>query len=213
MSGPLVLTGGPFALAVRRFARAERTATDGARMDTDSEGTNGRARRILAMSLLRPRVLDDRGRRAPLQHPLAPPESQSKAARQAWHELGRIAARWTVLLSIALFAVGFWLQEPLRYLLQGPDYNGRGFGFTLRLFVLLHVLAVLVVLPTILTRQLYWKRRGRRLMLPDRRCLTCDYDLRDLPPEPDGCTVCPECGAAWKLGDRRRVGGTKRRRR
>jgi hypothetical protein len=30
-------------------------------------------------------------------------------------------------------------------------------------------------------------------------CLACLYDLSGLPPEPDGCTVCPECGAAWKL--------------
>jgi hypothetical protein len=151
------------------------------------------------MSLLRPPVRDDRGRRARLQHPLPPPEPQSKAARQAWHELGRIAARWTVLQSIALFAVGFWLQEPLRRLLQGPDYDGAGLGFMLRLFVLLLVLAVLAVLPTILTRRLFFRRRGRRLMLRERRCVACDYDLRGLPPEPDGCTICPECGAAWRL--------------
>ncbi len=31
------------------------------------------------------------------------------------------------------------------------------------------------------------------------RCATCAYSLRGLPREPDGCTVCPECGAAWRL--------------
>lgn len=30
-------------------------------------------------------------------------------------------------------------------------------------------------------------------------CLGCEYVLRGIPPEPDGCTVCPECGAAWRL--------------
>ena len=30
-------------------------------------------------------------------------------------------------------------------------------------------------------------------------CPNCDYQLAGLPPAPDGCTVCPECGAAWKL--------------
>ena len=30
-------------------------------------------------------------------------------------------------------------------------------------------------------------------------CPTCGYSLRRLDPEPDGCTVCPECGAAWRL--------------
>lgn len=28
-------------------------------------------------------------------------------------------------------------------------------------------------------------------------CVACSYLLADLPTEPDGCTVCPECGAAW----------------
>ncbi len=29
-------------------------------------------------------------------------------------------------------------------------------------------------------------------------CGGCCYSLRDLPVEPDGCVVCPECGAAWQ---------------
>ena len=30
-------------------------------------------------------------------------------------------------------------------------------------------------------------------------CVVCIYDLTGIPPESDGCTVCPECGGAWKL--------------
>jgi hypothetical protein len=30
-------------------------------------------------------------------------------------------------------------------------------------------------------------------------CYACGYDLVDLPAEGDGCTVCPECGAAWRV--------------
>jgi len=30
-------------------------------------------------------------------------------------------------------------------------------------------------------------------------CLVCAYPLAELEPEPDGCTVCPECGAAWRI--------------
>lgn len=30
-----------------------------------------------------------------------------------------------------------------------------------------------------------------------RRCGACGYDLRQFEPAPDGCAVCPECGAAW----------------
>jgi Zn-finger nucleic acid-binding protein len=32
-------------------------------------------------------------------------------------------------------------------------------------------------------------------------CPCCAADLRDEPPESDGCTVCPGCRAAWRLGE------------
>lgn len=31
------------------------------------------------------------------------------------------------------------------------------------------------------------------------RCGICGYDMRGRVADDDGCTVCPECGAAWKL--------------
>ncbi len=34
-----------------------------------------------------------------------------------------------------------------------------------------------------------------------RLCLCCGYDLSGSNPASDGCTVCPECGAAWRLGE------------
>ena len=36
------------------------------------------------------------------------------------------------------------------------------------------------------------------LLLMD-RCPACDYDLSGALPEHDGCTLCPECGGAWRL--------------
>jgi hypothetical protein len=30
-------------------------------------------------------------------------------------------------------------------------------------------------------------------------CPACGHSLTGLAPESDGCTVCPECGAAWKI--------------
>lgn len=38
-----------------------------------------------------------------------------------------------------------------------------------------------------------------RLLLKHRRCASCAYDLAGTPVQPDLCTVCPECGAAWRL--------------
>ncbi len=32
-------------------------------------------------------------------------------------------------------------------------------------------------------------------------CLICEYNLAGLQPESDGCTVCPECGGAWRIQD------------
>ena len=30
-------------------------------------------------------------------------------------------------------------------------------------------------------------------------CLICEYNLAGLQPESDGCTICPECGGAWRI--------------
>lgn len=42
-------------------------------------------------------------------------------------------------------------------------------------------------------------------LLHEAICPTCGYDLFGAEPEADGCTVCPECGAAWRASRIRRV--------
>jgi len=47
---------------------------------------------------------------------------------------------------------------------------------------------------------------GTRVVLPRYRdwiaacgrCPACGYEIMNLPPDSDGCTVCPECGSAWR---------------
>lgn len=39
----------------------------------------------------------------------------------------------------------------------------------------------------------------RRAILARKHCLWCKYDISSLEAASDGCTVCPECGAAWRL--------------
>lgn len=38
-----------------------------------------------------------------------------------------------------------------------------------------------------------------RAMLAEWRCPSCAYDLRHLKAHEDGCVICPECGAAWRV--------------
>jgi hypothetical protein len=37
-------------------------------------------------------------------------------------------------------------------------------------------------------------------LLARRRCPSCLYKFGHAVAEGDGCVVCPECGAAWRLG-------------
>lgn len=36
-------------------------------------------------------------------------------------------------------------------------------------------------------------------MLRRLRCPSCTYDITGVEPGGDGCTVCPECSAAWRM--------------
>ncbi|MEX2219226.1 MAG: hypothetical protein WD749_10765 [Phycisphaerales bacterium] len=57
--------------------------------------------------------------------------------------------------------------------------------------------------PLLIARKIAFRRGRLRAVL--RRCLSeglcpaCGYSLRGVPDQPDGCRVCPECGAAWRL--------------
>jgi hypothetical protein len=60
---------------------------------------------------------------------------------------------------------------------------------------LLAVAAMPVALIVVLRR----KRERVSQLSKTQACLACGYSLKDLPSDPDGCTICPECGAAWRL--------------
>lgn len=50
-----------------------------------------------------------------------------------------------------------------------------------------------------------WKsaEHGRDALLASGLCPSCGYGIVGVRCEPDGCTVCPECGAAWRMGSQR----------
>lgn len=67
---------------------------------------------------------------------------------------------------------------------------------------------VLVVLP--LGTRLVRHRLGpdiREAVLDQGFCPSCAYRLEGVPPEADGCTVCPECGGAWRVSGGASDGG------
>ena len=39
----------------------------------------------------------------------------------------------------------------------------------------------------------------RKWLSQYRQCPVCEGSLAGLLPDPDGCTPCPECGAAWRI--------------
>ena len=60
---------------------------------------------------------------------------------------------------------------------------------------------VSVLLGLSVIRDSGWLTRYMRGMISLRCCPECSYSLSGLECEADGCTVCPECGAAWRLPD------------
>jgi len=44
-------------------------------------------------------------------------------------------------------------------------------------------------------------KHARQAMLRAGLCPSCAYQIYEIPPDPDGCIICPECGAAWRLSN------------
>jgi hypothetical protein len=45
-----------------------------------------------------------------------------------------------------------------------------------------------------------YRRAHRRIALRHGQCPWCMYSIASLPPQNDGCVLCPECGGAWRRG-------------
>ena len=76
-------------------------------------------------------------------------------------------------------------------------YVGPSSLLSLRL-ALISVACLVAIVPALISFRMHPARVIPRRLAAG-RCGACAYPLRELPREPDGCTVCPECGAAWKL--------------
>lgn len=93
-----------------------------------------------------------------------------------------------VVPMMLFFAVQSWWQVGAIYwrpLALAGVVSFFGFGMPMALFL----------------KRLSWRSADRAVaaMLESDLCPACAHGLNGLPPAPDGCTVCPECGAAWRV--------------
>ena len=77
--------------------------------------------------------------------------------------------------------------------------------------VTIYVIQVVVIFsgPVLAFRMARAKYASRiaSVMLEQRHCPHCAYDIRALPVDPtDGTTICPECGCAWQLAEESTAG-------
>lgn len=94
----------------------------------------------------------------------------------------------TVMASVSLFAV---LAIPALVLFNRlPMWS-----------VVLAVAPAGVAIPTslVLLERRFQAERYRDAYIRIGLCPSCGFDVSAAPVESDGCHVCPECGAAWRV--------------
>ncbi|MEM1422933.1 MAG: hypothetical protein AAGH64_02910 [Planctomycetota bacterium] len=93
---------------------------------------------------------------------------------------------WTFLAIIAVLWIGF-----------APSAISSSIPVTIRYVALfatpIALACAFITFPSEKWAGLHTLIRSKHL------CVACLFELEDFPPEPDGCTVCPECSAAWRL--------------
>ena len=107
--------------------------------------------------------------------------------------------RLIIVEAIAVFtvAIGAFLADSINPM---PDHSLLGFAAILVAATLSYAgFIVLAVYPISWILQRFSYQPFVQQMANQRRCASCDYDLSNLKPDPDGHTTCPECSACWKL--------------
>ena len=98
----------------------------------------------------------------------------------------RLLRSFSVFVTLVAFGyIGVWNLTP-------------GTGLAWMVPVAIVAVAVAAASYPFLLRRAYGIRL-RSGMLGAGRCASCGYALKGVRAMQDGCTVCPECGGAWKL--------------
>jgi hypothetical protein len=131
-------------------------------------------------------------------------------ARRMRRRYWTAVAIWTPLI-VVMIGASQWLggmllmtriQDYFRFSGSGPAVGTQllvpifWFGIFLVISVILPLTIVMISGLRILDP------RYRAMIAANGHCAACGYEIMDLPPEPDGCTVCPECGAAWRCHEK-----------
>ncbi len=114
-------------------------------------------------------------------------KAERTRARIAASQLGRLA----LFTGRGLIAFLSWCLPPLVFgAFDPPPVLEWSIGGVWWLF------AMVVIVRHMKVQGIRWESRG---LIAIGCCPSCGYDLLKLPVEDDGCRVCPECGAAWRL--------------
>lgn len=147
-------------------------------------------------------LTDDRGAHfepawpVDLKSTLTSREREAVAAwrrRHRWWQLARIrliVALLAATLCLATCAGGKLFSDAM---FKGSDMAAwMAFAGMCLIYFLVIICSARAAAPTMLGRH-------SRILLSHHRCGACGYSLRGSLPKQDGCTVCSECGTAWRL--------------
>lgn len=150
---------------------------------------------------LRYTILDHRGTRRSLAH--------ATWAERVEHAPG--AGRFLPTFSMSVSTIGllllvvtatFALQDAGSRLAATFSPSSSVAKTAIQLLGLLGPLLITVALllaGLVFSASRIWMPAVARYWLSTGQCASCRYELARVEPASDGCVVCPECGAAWKI--------------
>ena len=116
-----------------------------------------------------------------------------EAARSGVHPFSGSWRAWLVLGSYCLMPLGFILMTKASRVIAPLEVAFAG------------VVGFLALMHVIRAAAARWgAEQVAPVIVSEGLCAACGYNLHGSKPEPDGCIVCPECGAAWSASRVRR---------
>ena len=150
----------------------------------------------MAVSRLRGSCHDDRGVRFRLRGRIRLPRG---IPARVWIPIASADALSPVTLLLCIGAGLVATVAAIAYTFRGPLAPNRDEWLgVIRIFIA-HYYPWMILLGALVALRRPLVRFAAGACLRLRQCPSCGYRLADLPVQADGCTVCPECGAAWRV--------------